>query len=270
MALLFKENEVLDIFEKKGQKTDFSGSLFTILTWIQSDNRINDVKEAAYLLGTAAAESNYSLQRWESDYQCKLYGKPYGSKGPCSAALEYYRSTNNKSNYYTLGTDKKGLPYFGRGLIQLTGKDNYRKFGEILGIDLLGNADLALNQRYSYDIAVEYMTRIKKPYTLNTFGYVKKGDLETARRTVNGGTRNLNEVNKNYNLWLSIFKETNSFLFPSYGTVINGENNQPIRYEFTISEEDPTEGAPLPVNEINLTNESSMLPSNGSNMNLNQ
>jgi len=269
MALLFEENEVLSIFEKKGQKTDFSGSLFTILTWIQSDNRINDVKEAAYLLGTAAAESNYSLQRWEADYVCGKAGVPYSSKGPCSTALNYYRSTNGKSNYYTLGTDKKGLPYFGRGLIQLTGKDNYRKYGEILGIDLLGNADLALNQRYSYDIAVEYMTRIKKPYTLSAFGYVKKGDLGTARKVVNGGSNGLNEVNKNYNLWLSIFKETNSILFPSYGTVINGENNQPIGFKFTVSEEDPTEGAPLPIDEINISNEFSMLPSNGSNMNLN-
>jgi hypothetical protein len=271
MALLFKENKVLDIFDKKGQKTLFSGSLFTVLTWIQSDNRITDIKEAAYLLGTAAAESDYSLQRWEADNACGKPGVPYSSKGPCQGALNYYRSTKGgKQNYYNLGLDKRGLPYFGRGLIQLTGKDNYKKYGEILGIDLLGNPDLALNQRYSYDIAVEYMSRIKKPYKLTTFGYAREGNLETARRTINGGTINIDEVNKNYNLWLSIFKEAGGFLNTTQAIVINSETNQRIAIEYKfIPSEDATEGTPLPVDEINITNESSMLPSNGSNMNLN-
>jgi hypothetical protein len=285
MALLFEVNKVLDIFDKKGQKTLFSGSLFTVLTWIQSDNRIIDIKEAAYLLGTAAAESDYSLQRWEADYVCGPAGVPYSSKGPCQDALNYYRSTKGgKQNYYNLGLDKRGLPYFGRGLIQLTGKDNYKKYGEILGIDLLGNPDLALNQRYSYDIAVEYMSRIKKPYKSTTFGYAREGNLEKARRTINGGTINIDEINKKYNLWLSIFKEAGGFLNTTQAIVINSETNQriAIEYKFIPGEDvtdvsplpvdvinDPTEGFPLPVDEINITNQSSISPSNGSNMNLN-
>jgi hypothetical protein len=253
-----------------------TGALIKMLGAV-NENITIDVKEAAYLLGTAAAESDYSLQRWEADYVCGPAGVPYSSKGPCQGALNYYRSTKGgKQNYYNLGLDKRGLPYFGRGLIQLTGKDNYKKYGEILGIDLLGNPDLALNQRYSYDIAVEYMSRIKKPYKLTTFGYAREGNLEKARRTINGGTINIDEINKKYNLWLSIFKEAGGFLNTTQAIVINSETNQriAIEYKFIPGEDvidgfplpvdnfyDPTDRLPLPVNEINTTN--------GSNMNLN-
>jgi hypothetical protein len=253
MPLQFDINSVINIFEnEKQQTTPFSGSLRTILSYIQTDNRINDIKEAAYLLGTAAVESNYSLQRWESDYVCKLYGKSYGNKGPCNAALSYYRSTDGKLNYYTLGTDSRGFPYFGRGLIQLTGKANYKTFGEILGIDLVGNGDLALEPRNSYDIAVEYMSRKRKGHAKSTFEFAKSGQLKEARATINA--RDASKVAVKYNLWLSILKELESAVTQTTLIAVNGETNQPIpiNYSFVPSEEDPTENAPLPVDEINI------------------
>lgn len=44
--------------------------------------------------------------------------------------------------------------WFGRGSIQITFEDNYRKLGAALGIDLVGNRDLALDIDVSADIAV--------------------------------------------------------------------------------------------------------------------
>jgi len=35
-------------------------------------------------------------------------------------------------------------PYYGRGFVQLTWEDNYKKLGDILGINLVRNPDLAL------------------------------------------------------------------------------------------------------------------------------
>lgn len=44
--------------------------------------------------------------------------------------------------------------WFGRGMVQITHKDNYKRLGDRLGIDLVGNRDLALNPQVSASIAV--------------------------------------------------------------------------------------------------------------------
>ena len=49
-------------------------------------------------------------------------------------------------------------PYGGRGYIQLTGDFNYRPAGQWLGIDLIGNPELARDIRYSAQIARWYWT----------------------------------------------------------------------------------------------------------------
>jgi predicted chitinase len=54
-----------------------------------------------------------------------------------------------------MGSDRR---YRGRGFIQLTGDFNYRAAGEFLGVDLLGNPDLALNGMVSPAVAAWYWT----------------------------------------------------------------------------------------------------------------
>jgi hypothetical protein len=186
---------------KHGPNAKFTESLRKILLWIKQDKDITDAREAAYLLGTAYAESGYSLQRWEADFVCSGVGIPYGSNGPCSLALNYYRSSKGKKDYYTLGTDSKGFPYFGRGLIQLTGKANYDSYGKKIGVNLLSDGDLALREDNSYKIAITFLISAK------TFKHVKNNDLIKARRSVNGGKNGLSEVNDAYNDWLRIFQK---------------------------------------------------------------
>lgn len=176
----------------------FTESLRKVLQFIKSDTRINDIREASYLLGTAFAESGYSLQRWEADFLGKGAGIPYGPEGPPEKALNYYRSSNKKKNYYTLGVDSKGLPYFGRGLIQLTGKANYQKFGDKIKVDLVNDGDKALIELNSYNVAVEFMI------SANTFKWVKEKNLVKARKSVNGGKNGIEEVNGAYESWLNI------------------------------------------------------------------
>lgn len=187
---------------KHGPSSKFEESLKKILFWMKTDSRIKTPGHAAYLLGTAYAESGYSLQRWEADYACTGAGIPYGSSGPCSSATSYYRSTKGgKKNYYTLGTDSKGQCYFGRGLIQLTGKANYDKYGKLIGVDLISNGDLAMREDNSYKIASIYLSG-------RTFQHIDAGNLTKARRSVNGGTKGISEVNGAFNDWLKIFNDS--------------------------------------------------------------
>jgi hypothetical protein len=195
-------------FDLAGYKGSFSPSLKQVLKWGVKDARITDIRQLAYILATADIESDYSLTRWEADYVCGEWGAPYNN-APCQRALDYYASTNGKLNYYNLGVDPQGLPYFGRGLIQLTGKGNYKKYGNTIGVDLVSTPDKALDPRNSYDIAVEYMI------DRGTFRKVLAGDLYGARRTIGSGGKT-NEVTASYNNWVRILQDSpRTSLFPS-------------------------------------------------------
>jgi predicted chitinase len=209
MGLDFDINKAVELYKKSGASTQFTDSLKQVLRYAQKSDGINSISDLAYLLATAKSESDYSLQRWEADYLCNSTGKAYVGK-PCQRALDYYRSTNGKANYYNLGTDKNGLPYFGRGLIQLTGKSNYKYYGDKLGINLINNANLALVPINSFNIATTFMNKkrggkyAKNGTSRSTFDIVRDGDLRLARISVNGGTKSLSEINKNFALWKNI------------------------------------------------------------------
>ncbi len=74
-----------------------------------------------------------------------------------------------------------GPRFKGRGFIQLTGRANYRTYGQALGVDLEGNPNLALDPNVAARVFVEYFKRRGIPAMAN------RGDWEDVRRAVNGG-----------------------------------------------------------------------------------
>jgi predicted chitinase len=84
----------------------------------------------------------------------------------------------------------EGFKYRGRGLIQLTGKNNYEKYGKMIGVDLVNNPDLASDPQVAQAIAVAYyQDKQKQGINLSDFGqvskatgYVDPNGAETARR----------------------------------------------------------------------------------------
>ena len=197
MPVKFNVNKAIQLFNQSGGNTKFDSSLRQVLNFMQNDDNLNNKKEVAYFLATAKSESDYSLQRWEADYLCGEKGVPYHTQ-PCQKALNYYRSTTGgKSNYYKKGVDSLGVPYFGRGLIQITNDYNYKKYGDIIGVNLVDDGDKALIPQNSYKVASEYLNR-------KTYKYVNRGDLTKARKSVNGGTKGVDRTNKEYERWLTI------------------------------------------------------------------
>ena len=51
----------------------------------------------------------------------------------------------------------EGFKYRGRGYIQLTGKDNYARYGKLIGEDLVANPDRANDPDVALKIAIAYM-----------------------------------------------------------------------------------------------------------------
>jgi hypothetical protein len=189
-----------------GYNGKFVDSLKNVLKFMEKDPNIDSIKKASYLLATAKIEADYALQRWEADYTCGSVGVPYKDK-PCQSALNYYRSSDGKLNYYNLGVDSRGLPYFGRGLIQLTGKPNYATYGNLIGVDLVSNPELALQPETSYKIASTYMAN-RKYKGKTTFEWADLGNLPYARKTINASSKGLENIEKAYNLWLNVLGQT--------------------------------------------------------------
>ncbi len=83
---------------------------------------------------------------------------------------------------------RDGYTYRGRGALQLTGKDNYRRFGDLLGVDLLTHPELAAEPDTSILIALEFF----KLGAVNAA--IDRGDFRQARRITNGGDIGLGHV----------------------------------------------------------------------------
>ena len=79
------------------------------------------------------------------------------------------------------------FPYYGRGYVQLTWKDNYAKYGTILGKDLVGNPDLALEPQIAlFVLAHGFKTGTFTGRKLEDFVSAAGTDYVNARRCING------------------------------------------------------------------------------------
>lgn len=82
--------------------------------------------------------------------------------------------------------------YYGRGDVQLTWYENYKRMGELLGIPLLEQPELALNPEISARIMVEGMTKGKSNrgdftgVSLENYFNSSTNDPVRARKIING------------------------------------------------------------------------------------
>ena len=98
-----------------------------------------------------------------------------------------------------LGNSKyEGYKYRGRGIIQLTGKNNYKYYGEKLNIDLVNNPDLAKEADTAIEIALLFWK--EKECGL----YAKLGDVKTVTKLINGGYNGLDDRQKRFERILKI------------------------------------------------------------------
>ena len=74
-----------------------------------------------------------------------------------------------------------GKRYKGRGPIQLTGRANYQKFGDLLGLDLINNPTIAATKEVGFRIAGLFW----QSHGLNELA--DQQQFETITRRINGG-----------------------------------------------------------------------------------
>ena len=117
---------------------------------------INTPKRQAAFIGQCAHESanfkvlqenlNYSaeglMKTWPSRFSTKEIADQY-ARNPAKIAGKVYNGRLGNTS------EEEAAKYLGRGLIQLTGKENYERCGLAIGVDLLSNPDLLLDPRYA-------------------------------------------------------------------------------------------------------------------------
>jgi len=92
-----------------------------------------------------------------------------------------------------------GFRYCGRGLIQLTGRNNYTKFAESIGMAVEEVPALL----ETFEGAVKSACWFWKTNNLNQ--YADAGDILTMTKRINGGTIGLEDRIKHYNHALEVF-----------------------------------------------------------------
>lgn len=98
-----------------------------------------------------------------------------------------------------LGNAKdEGYKYRGRGIIQLTGKNNYKYYGEKLNIDLVNSPDLAKEPNIAIEIALLFWK--EKGCGL----LARNGDVKGVTKLINGGYNGLEDRQNRFDSILKI------------------------------------------------------------------
>jgi putative chitinase len=132
----------------------------------------NTPKRIAALLGQIGVESGEL--RYDKELP-SVYNKkdPKDKNEPTGTLYECRKLLGN-----TQAGD--GPKFIGRGVLQLTGRENYTLYGKKLGLDLVGNPELACDPKVSVKIACQYFLDRKLHEAAD------KWDLDTVTLKVNG------------------------------------------------------------------------------------
>lgn len=126
--------------------------------------------QAAYVLATAFHET----ARWMQPIRegARRYGLDYTDAQSIRAVTAIYNKGIIRTNY-ALPDPETGHSYYGRGLVQITWKDNYEKVGnKFPGVDLVNEPDLMLEWEYALPALIEgmiegiYRSSAKRPAKL--------------------------------------------------------------------------------------------------------
>ena len=154
-----------EIADKKERARIFAESLRTIagfneefvkaaVACANTESQINATEESSYS-GTSndRIRSIFSAARSVSDAELTEIKK---DKFTFFELVYGYQSSIGPGMGNTAQGD--GGNYIGRGLIQLTGKANYRKYGELAGVDIVSNPGLLLSDfKLSCDVCAAYL-----------------------------------------------------------------------------------------------------------------
>ena len=161
-------------------------------TFVKYD--INTTKKQAAFIGQCAHESgNFKTLEENLHYKAESLMKVWPSRfSDLDTANKFANNPEKIANKVYSGRmgnteDGDGWKYHGRGLIQLTGKENYERCGLAIGVDLLSDPTLLLDPRYAALSAGWFWNK----HGLNELAEQQEHGMITKR--INGGTIGLGD-----------------------------------------------------------------------------
>ena len=172
--------------------------------------KIDSVNKLAHFLAQCAHESgNFKLTVENLNYSAegllKVFPK-YFSKDTAAIAARKPEVIANIVYSNRIGNGDRasgeGWKFRGRGYIQLTGKVNYKAFGDYIGVDLIKEPDLVAT-KYPLTSAAWYF-EVRKLWSIAEQG-IDEETIKKITKLINGGTHGLADR-------ISKTKTINSFL----------------------------------------------------------
>jgi putative chitinase len=192
-------------------KNPYIDHWYNALSKLLPDYEINTPKRMAMFMAQCAHESNnFTALEENLNYKPASLRKLFGKYFPTDELAAEYCSRPNKqeaianriyANRMGNGDEASGdgFKHKGRGLIQLTGKDNYTFFGGSLGISV----EEAAEYMHTFEGAAQSACWFWETNNLNQ--WADAGDVLTATKKINGGTIGLEERTQHYQHALVIF-----------------------------------------------------------------
>jgi putative chitinase len=150
------------------------------------DNTFSRHDEIGDFLGQILHESGMLDHVEENlNYSAEALMRTWPSRFNKETAISHARDSvriANKVYGGRLGNDEPGdgWKYRGRGLLQVTGKDNYKAVGDALGVDLVNKPDLLAQPEWALKSAIAWWNKNIPDAII--------GDTLRVSKRVNGGT----------------------------------------------------------------------------------
>jgi len=173
---------------------------YDAISRILPDYEINTVPRVAAFLAQCAHESaNFTALKENLNYTAASLSRVWPSRFPPAIAEQYAHNQEmiaNRAYCDRMGNGPEesgdGWRYAGKGLIQLTGKDNYTRFAESIETPV----EQLPEYLGTFEGAVQSACWFWETNGLNQFA--DAGDILTLTKRINGGTIGLADREKHY------------------------------------------------------------------------
>jgi len=151
------------------------------------------IRQASFIGQCQHESANFTVLQENLNYSAEGLMKTWSSRFPTlEIANQYARQPAKIAGKVYNGrlgntSEEEAAKYLGRGLIQLTGKENYANCGSGIGVDLLDNPDWLLDPKYAALSAGWFWNK----KGLNSLADAK--DYETMTKRINGGLIGLDD-----------------------------------------------------------------------------